>query len=272
MAKNNNLTDFTTDIANALRVKKNIVGLINPQNFSSEIASIETVEDYTDIDAALNELDDVINGTYQTESIIAYATAQSGITYTTVSDLSSYTDEQIDAISKAISNCADITSSTQTVYLSNSTSISIGATRSYTLSTQESMTDRILGFNHDTLTSSTAYGEATASGKAGMTWQMVNCLATRYPMSDSSSNAGGWNSSKMKVSTIPTLLALLPNELQGVVKTVEKKSANGGSSNYSATVTTSENLFLLAGVEIFGSSDSYGYAQDGANEGTQYAY
>ena len=42
MAKNNNLTDFLTDVANAIREKKGLSDPINPQNFSDEIASIET--------------------------------------------------------------------------------------------------------------------------------------------------------------------------------------------------------------------------------------
>lgn len=42
MAKNDNLTDFLTDIANAIRSKKGTNAKINPQNFSSEISSIET--------------------------------------------------------------------------------------------------------------------------------------------------------------------------------------------------------------------------------------
>ena len=42
MAKNNNLTDFLTDVANAIRAKKGTTAKINPQNFSSEIASIST--------------------------------------------------------------------------------------------------------------------------------------------------------------------------------------------------------------------------------------
>lgn len=42
MAKNNNLTDFLTDIANTIRTKKGTTLAINPQNFSSEIESIET--------------------------------------------------------------------------------------------------------------------------------------------------------------------------------------------------------------------------------------
>lgn len=201
--------------------------------------------------------------------LIAYATAQPGVTYTAVTDLSSYTDTQINEISKAISNCADITSATQTVYLSDETSISIGATRSYILSTQEAMTDRILGFNHDILTTSTAYGEATATGKAGMTWQMVDCLATRYPMNNNNTNAGGWNVSVLRTTTLPTIKATMPQDLQGIIKLVDKKAANGGSSHYTATITISENLFLLSEKEIFGTVTC---AQSGANEGTQYAY
>lgn len=40
MAKNNNLTDFLTDIANTIRTQKGTTAKINPQNFSSEIAGL----------------------------------------------------------------------------------------------------------------------------------------------------------------------------------------------------------------------------------------
>ena len=40
MAKNNNLTDFLADVADAIRTKKGTTAKINPQDFSSEIASI----------------------------------------------------------------------------------------------------------------------------------------------------------------------------------------------------------------------------------------
>ena len=42
MAKNNNLTDFLTGVADAIRTKKGTSGLINPQDFESEISSIKT--------------------------------------------------------------------------------------------------------------------------------------------------------------------------------------------------------------------------------------
>lgn len=41
MAKNNNLGDFLTDLADAIREKKGTTGPINAQDFASEIASIE---------------------------------------------------------------------------------------------------------------------------------------------------------------------------------------------------------------------------------------
>lgn len=41
MAKNNNFRDFLIDTANAIREKKGTTELINPQDFASEIASIE---------------------------------------------------------------------------------------------------------------------------------------------------------------------------------------------------------------------------------------
>lgn len=42
MAKNNNLKDFVTDIADAIREKKGTTDLINPQDFGSEIRGIES--------------------------------------------------------------------------------------------------------------------------------------------------------------------------------------------------------------------------------------
>lgn len=42
MAKNDNLQDFLTDVANAIRAKKGTTDKINPQDFSREIASIQS--------------------------------------------------------------------------------------------------------------------------------------------------------------------------------------------------------------------------------------
>lgn len=42
MSKTDNLTDFLTDVADAIREKKGTTDLINPQDFSNEIASIQS--------------------------------------------------------------------------------------------------------------------------------------------------------------------------------------------------------------------------------------
>lgn len=51
MAKNNNLTDFLTDVANAIREKDGTTGTINPQDFSDKIKAIQTGTDTSDATA-----------------------------------------------------------------------------------------------------------------------------------------------------------------------------------------------------------------------------
>lgn len=48
MAKNNNLTDFLTDVADAIREKDGSTGTINPQDFSDKIKAIQTGVDTSD--------------------------------------------------------------------------------------------------------------------------------------------------------------------------------------------------------------------------------
>ena len=59
MAKNNNLTDFLTGVAGAIREKKGTSALINPQDFDSEILSIQTGIDTSDATATAT---DIISG------------------------------------------------------------------------------------------------------------------------------------------------------------------------------------------------------------------
>ena len=56
MAKNNNLTDFLTGVANAIRTKKGTSGLINPQDFESEIRTIQTGTDTSDATAVADDI------------------------------------------------------------------------------------------------------------------------------------------------------------------------------------------------------------------------
>ena len=124
----------------------------------------------------------------------------------------------------------------------------------------------VIGFNHDTLTTSTAYGATTKTGKAGITFQMHDLFATTYVMNSSNTNSGGWKSSAMRTSTMATMKGYLPAAWQTAIKPVNKVSGTGGGSS-SGTETVSDSCFLLAEIEIFGSTT---YSVSG--EGTQYAY
>lgn len=56
MAKTDNLTDFLTGVANAIRTKKGTTAKINPQNFETEIGSITTSKPEQEKTAALSML------------------------------------------------------------------------------------------------------------------------------------------------------------------------------------------------------------------------
>lgn len=133
----------------------------------------------------------------------------------------------------------------------------VGDEKTITLSTDEQITLVILGFNHDDL--------SDGSGKAGITIGMKNLLATQYSINATATNAGGWDESEMRTSTMATLLSQLPSDLQSVVKQVNKK-ATAGSQSTSIT-TSADKLWLLAEVEVDGTT-SAGYA----DEGERYEY
>jgi hypothetical protein len=119
----------------------------------------------------------------------------------------------------------------------------------------------ILGYNHDVLSSDHV-------SKVGITLGMTHCLPTSYKMYSSDKTGGGYATSDMKTTILPSYKELLPQAWQDVIKLVDKKSANGGYSSSVAT-TSSEDLFLLSEIEVFGTTIN---AKDGANEGSVYEY
>lgn len=196
----------------------------------------------------------------------ASLTPQSGVTYT--SGISGIDPAMLTMFSQAISNNADITSETNTVYVDyKSIHVKIDVANQVTIALNgTNYAFDVIGFNHDTLTDTNAYGKATATGKAGMTLQMHDCLVKDYPMNSSSTNVGGWKSSVMRTSTMPLMKEYMPAEWQSIIKVVDKDSGKGGGSS-SGVEVTSDDCFLLAEVEVFGST-TYSVA----GEGTQYAY
>ena len=67
-------------------------------------------------------------------------------------------------------------------------------------------------------------------------------------------------------TTMAIMKGYLPDDWDAIIKPVNKASSTGGSSS-SGTETVSDNCFLLAEIEIFGSTK-----QSVSGEGTQYAY
>lgn len=121
----------------------------------------------------------------------------------------------------------------------------------------ETVYAQIAGFLHD--------DRADGSGLAAITFSFEDCISTTYSMNSSNTNAGGWNGSLMRTSTLPTLLTQFPAVLQdgAGIKTVNKIASAGSKS--SSLITSPDRLWLFAEVEVTGNAQ---YSASG--EGTIY--
>ena len=115
---------------------------------------------------------------------------------------------------------------------------------------------QIIGFGHDNL---------TGGGRAGITFQLENCLSTTYKMNNSDTNVGGWKDSLMRTSTMVTLYNGLASDLKAAIKAVDKITSKG--NQLTTKDTTSDKLFLLSEIEIFGTT-TYSFS----GEGSQYQF
>lgn len=117
----------------------------------------------------------------------------------------------------------------------------------------------IIGKNHDTY--------SDGSGTAPLTFQMHDCYGTTYAMNSSRTNVGGWDSCVMRKTHLPSILALMPSEVQVGIKEVNKKASAGSKSK--TIKTSADKLFLLSEIEVRGSiTGSFSVA----GEGSQYDY
>ena len=197
---------------------------------------------------------------------VASLTPKSGVTYT--AGLVGVSAEEVSVYAAAISNNAEITNAATVVYIDFGDvhrKVSVADQVTISLDGTDYAFD-VIGFNHDELTNPTAYGAATQTGKAGFTFQMHGLFTKTYKMNLSGVNTGGWKNSAMRISTMATMKGYMPSAWQTAIKPVNKVSGRGGGYT-SGTETVSDNCFLLAEIEIFGSVT---YSVSG--EGTQYAY
>lgn len=133
---------------------------------------------------------------------------------------------------------------------------SVGDSKMMTINGADYQID-IIGKKHDDY--------SDGSGKAPLTFQLHDCYGTKYAMNKSNTNAGGWESCAMRTTHLPAILALMPTEVQNGIREVNKPTSAGSKS--STITTSSDKLFLLSEIEIFGSNT---YSK--AGEGSKYAY
>ena len=114
----------------------------------------------------------------------------------------------------------------------------------------------IIGLYHD---------DYADGGKAPITFQMHDLYATKYGMNATSTNVGGWKDCVMRNTHLPAIMALMPEEVQAAIKSVNKLTSVG---NGSTTIeTTEDKLFLLAEIEVWGVTQF-----SASGEGSRYAY
>lgn len=132
----------------------------------------------------------------------------------------------------------------------------IGDQKAMTINGTDYLID-IIGKNHD------EYSDG--SGKAPLTFQMHDCYAEKNRMHSAATNVVGWTNCEMRITTLPSILALMPSEVQTGIKEVNK--ITGVGNNTSTLGTTADKLFLLSEVEVLGSTST-----TPAGEGSRYAY
>ena len=133
----------------------------------------------------------------------------------------------------------------------------VGSQKTMTINGTDYQID-IIGKNHDTY--------SDGSGTAPLTFQMHDCYNNHgFKMRTYNDNSCGWGQSDMRMTHLPSVVPLMPQEVQAGLRTVNKLTSQSGSS--STIVTTEDKLFLLSEVEVFGYTK---YSHSG--EGSQYAY
>ena len=180
-----------------------------------------------------------------------------------------YSWAELSTIAQLISSNTNITSDTAevTVTLNGATkTLGVGDT-----TTVDGKTVRILGFNHDTLTTSTAYGSATATGKAGISFEYVDFVTSSYQqMNSTNTNTNGWAAMPLRTTLNGTVYDSL--SIKNYIKAVNKEYIT--TYNTGAKSTCSDKLWLLSCGEIwdngYNGGNTRGYAM--ATEGSQYKY
>ena len=148
----------------------------------------------------------------------------------------------------------------------------------------------IIGFNHNESVegtnrihfqlAKTALTGGTDVCLCDSSYKLTVSATGYFSMNSSRTNSGGWASSQMRTnicgtslsSYSGTIIAVIPEALRAVLKSVTKYTDNtgGGSTAASAVTATTDYFFLLSEYEVFGSI-SYANSKESSKQ-AQYAY
>ena len=172
-----------------------------------------------------------------------------------------YSWDEIAEMAKAISNYSSITYDTETATVNGKT-LKVGQMKKL-----DGKKVRILGFNHDDLTDTGAYGGTNT--KAGISFEYVDFITTAQ-MNSNSTNSGGWEKCALRDTLKGTIYDSL--SIKDKIKAVNKKYIADYSSETESTC--SDKLWLLSCGEIWNSEynggNTRGYSRN--TEGNQYKY
>ena len=177
-----------------------------------------------------------------------------------------YTWSEIAEIAKAISNDSSITDNSEIATVNGKT-LKVGQMKRL-----DGKKVRILGFNHDTLSEpSTAYGSATKTGKAGISFEYVDLL-TSTGMNSSETNVGGWKDTEIRARLNGTIYNSL--SIKNSIKKVKKEYIPTYNTVPTTMPTTDDYLWLLSCGEIWDNGYNGGVTRGIAiaTEGKQYKY
>ena len=87
-----------------------------------------------------------------------------------------------------------------------------------------------------------------------MTWIAKDLLNTEYPMNQDDMDDGGWPASDLRSWLRFSVIDLFPETLSSNIREVKKYSY---SLTNSATITSSDTIWIPSGREIFGEYNSY---------------
>lgn len=138
----------------------------------------------------------------------------------------------------------------------------------------------IIGFNHNSGVEGSGrihfqFGKTALSGGSDICFVDSKYGNTgsdaAFRMNKSNTNSGGWNNSYMRKTICPAFKNALPAALKSVLKTVTKYTDNTGNSTAASAVTaTTDDIFLLAEYEVFGTIER-GNTNESSKQ-QQYAY